>query len=34
MDPFANVMMWYPPDFDPYGVVRDLQRLLKISQIG
>lgn len=34
MDPFANVMMWYEPGFDPYGALRDLQRLLKISQIG
>jgi hypothetical protein len=34
MDPFANVMMWYEPGFDPYGALRDLQRLLKVSQIG
>lgn len=34
MDPFANVMMRYDAGFDPYGVVRDLQRLLRISQIG
>ena len=34
LDPFANVMMWYPPGFDPYGVLRDLKRLLKNSQIG
>jgi hypothetical protein len=34
LDPFANLMMWYGPGFDPYGVQRDLQRLLKASQIG
>ncbi|HUL12198.1 MAG TPA: hypothetical protein VLU73_08530 [Methylococcaceae bacterium] len=34
MDPFANLMMWYEPGFDPYGALRDLQRLLKASQIG
>lgn len=34
MDPFANVMMWYGPDFDPYGVLKDLHRLLRVSQIG
>jgi hypothetical protein len=34
LDPFANAMMRYDPGFDPYGVVRDLQRLLRISQIG
>lgn len=34
LDPFANVMMWYSPGFDPYGVLRDLKRLLRNSQIG
>lgn len=34
LDPFANAMMWYEPGFDPYGVLRDLKRLLKNSQIG
>ena len=34
LDPFANVMMWYEPGFDPYGVLRDLKRLLRNSQIG
>ncbi len=34
LDPFANAMMWYDPGFDPYGLLRDLQRLLRISQIG
>lgn len=34
LDPLGNAMMWYAPDFDVYGVLRDLQRLLKNSQIG
>lgn len=34
LDPLGNVMMWYAPGFDPYGVLRDLQRLLRNSQIG
>jgi hypothetical protein len=34
MDPFGNVLLWYPPGFDPYGVKKDLKRLLSVSQIG
>lgn len=34
LDPLGNAMMWYAPDFNPYGALRDLQRLLRISQIG
>ncbi len=34
MDPLGNIMMHYPPDFDPYKVKRDLSKLLRISQIG
>lgn len=34
MDPLGNLMMWYAPGFDPYGMHKDLQRLLKVSQIG
>ena len=34
LDPFANLMMWYEPGFDPYGLLHDLKRLLKNSQIG
>jgi hypothetical protein len=34
LDPFANLMMRYDVGFDPYGVLRDLQKLLKASQIG
>lgn len=34
MDPFGNIMMRYETGFDPYEVKRDLQKLLRISQIG
>ena len=34
LDPLTNAMMWYAPGSDPLGILRDLQRLLRISQIG
>ncbi len=34
MDPLGNLMMQYEPEFDPYKVKGDLQKLLRISQIG
>lgn len=34
MDPLGNIMMHYPPGFDPYKVKSDLSHLLRISQIG
>jgi hypothetical protein len=34
MDPLGNIMMQYPPGFDPYKVKSDLSHLLRISQIG
>lgn len=34
LDPHANLMLWYAPGFDPYGVLKDLKHLLKASQIG
>ena len=34
MDPIGNLMMWYPPGFDPYAVKKDIKRLLKVSQVG
>ncbi len=34
MDPLGNIMMHYPPEFDPYEVKQDLRKLLRISQIG
>jgi len=33
IDPLGNLMMYYPADFDPYGILKDLRRLLKSSQI-
>lgn len=34
VDPLGNLMMSYPPDAAPKGMLKDLQRLLKVSQIG
>jgi hypothetical protein len=34
IDPLGNLMMQYPPGFDPYDVRDDLKRLLQVSQIG
>lgn len=34
MDPIGNFMMWYTAGFDPYGLKKDLQRLLLVSRIG
>ena len=34
MDPLGNLMMQYEPGFDPYDVKKDLEKLLRISQIG
>ncbi|TAN48721.1 MAG: hypothetical protein EPN21_14140 [Methylococcaceae bacterium] len=34
LDPLGNLMMRYPLDYDPHGLLRDLQRLLKASQAG
>jgi hypothetical protein len=33
-DPLGNIMMYYEPNFDPYKVVKDLKKLLSVSQIG
>ena len=33
-DPLGNLMMSYPADAEPKGLLRDLQRLLKLSHIG
>jgi len=33
-DPLGNVMMRFPADADPRRMLRDLERLLKASQIG
>lgn len=34
VDPRGDLMMEYPADADPVGVLKDLQRLLKLSKIG
>jgi len=34
VDPLGNLMMYYQSDAVPRGVLRDLQKLLKISQVG
>ncbi len=34
VDPLGNLMMWYPPDQTPAGILTDLRKLLKVSQIG
>jgi len=34
VDPLGNLMMYYPPDGDPKEMLRDLLRLLKVSQVG
>lgn len=34
IDPLGNLMMYYPPDADPGGMLKDLKKLLKYSKIG
>jgi len=34
VDPLGNPILRYPPDADPSRVLRDIARLLKVSQIG
>lgn len=34
VDPLGNVMLYYPPDADPEKLLKDLTRLLGVSQIG
>lgn len=34
VDPLGNIILSYKPDADPNKVFKDLERLLKISQIG
>jgi cytochrome oxidase Cu insertion factor (SCO1/SenC/PrrC family) len=34
VDPLGNLMMRFPRDPEPRGMIRDLQRLLKASRIG
>lgn len=34
VDPLGNLMMVYPPDTEPRGIIKDLHRLLKYSGLG
>lgn len=34
IDPLGNVMMSYPPDSNGELIIKDLRRLLKVSQVG
>lgn len=34
VDPHGNVMMFYAQDAAPKGILKDLERVLKVSQIG
>lgn len=34
VDPFGNLVLRYPRDADPRGIIKDLSRLLKTSRIG
>ena len=34
IDPLGNYMMAYPPNAEAKGILKDMERLLKISQIG
>jgi len=34
VDPHGNLMMRYPDDFKPQGMLKDLTHLLRVSQIG
>lgn len=34
IDPLGNLMMYYSRDVDPSGMKSDLERLLKVSQVG
>jgi hypothetical protein len=34
VDPQGYLIIWYPQDADPSGLIKDLERLLRISKIG
>lgn len=34
VDPLGNLMMEYTPDAEPRGMIKDLERLLRISYVG
>jgi len=34
IDPLGNLMMSYPPEAEPVGIIQDLKRMIRISRIG
>lgn len=34
IDPLGNLMMRFPPDLEPKRMLKDLERLLKVSRVG
>jgi cytochrome oxidase Cu insertion factor (SCO1/SenC/PrrC family) len=34
VDPLGNIMLFYTPNAAPKGILKDLQKVLKVSQIG
>lgn len=34
VDPLGNLILRYPPDYDPQGLRKDMQRLLRYSWVG
>ncbi len=34
VDPLGNVILRYPPGYEPRGLLKDIKRLLKLSKIG
>lgn len=34
VDPLGNLMLRFPADPDPKGIMKDMKQLLKASQIG
>ena len=34
IDPIGNLFMYYPDDTNPMNVLKDLKRVLEVSQIG
>lgn len=34
VDPLGNLMLRFPPDADPKRIIKDLQRLLRVSRVG
>ena len=34
VDPLGNMILRYPPGYEPRGLLKDIKRLLKLSKIG